>query len=149
MHTLLTHLQKATIEQQPSIASLLLQLDLLVRLDPMIAGMRKSFSSCKLIGNSASCQVEPRKMSIYREESIDALFEAFCRKDNYNVQTAAADALLHLSGRLTSSGKCYAKSWLLKLAGFDQPYNALMKDEGLRKPDSELSEREVCIYKTS
>ncbi|XP_050939644.1 putative E3 ubiquitin-protein ligase LIN-1 isoform X2 [Cucumis melo] len=115
MHTLLTHLQKATIEQQPSIASLLLQLDLLV---------------------------EPRKMSIYREESIDALFEAFCRKDNYNVQTAAADALLHLSGRLTSSGKCYAKSWLLKLAGFDQPYNALMKDEGLRKPDSELSERE-------
>ncbi|XP_022135985.1 putative E3 ubiquitin-protein ligase LIN-1 isoform X2 [Momordica charantia] len=115
MHTLLTHLQMAPMEQQPSIASLLLQLDLLV---------------------------EPRKMSIYREESIDALFEAFRKKENYNSQIAALDALLCLSGRLTSSGKSYTKAWLLKLAGFDQPYNALMKAEGLRKPDSELLETE-------
>ncbi|XP_038896990.1 putative E3 ubiquitin-protein ligase LIN-1 [Benincasa hispida] len=115
MHTLVTHLQMAATEQHPGIASLLLQLDLLV---------------------------EPRKMSIYREESIDALFEAFHRNDNYSSQIAAVDALLYLSGRLTSSGKCYTKVWLLKLAGFDQPYNALMKDEELRKPDNELSERE-------
>lgn len=93
------------------------------------------------------CQVEPRKMSIYREESIDALFEAFRKKENYNSQIAALDALLYLSGRLTSSGKSYTKAWLLKLAGFDQPYNALMKAEGLRKPDSELLETVVCIYK--
>ncbi|XP_022937096.1 putative E3 ubiquitin-protein ligase LIN-1 isoform X1 [Cucurbita moschata] len=115
MHTLLTYLQMAPIEQQPGIASLLLQLDLLT---------------------------EPRRMSIYREESIEALFEAFRRKDNYNSQIAAVDASLYLSGRFTSSGKSYTKAWLLKLAGFDQPYNALMKAEGLRKPDYELSERE-------
>ena len=96
---------------------------------------------------SSLCQTEPRRMSIYREESIDALFEAFRRKDNYNSQIAAVDASLYLSGRLTSSGKSYTKAWLLKLAGFDQPYNALMKAEGLRKPDYELSDREVSIFK--
>ncbi|XP_038714919.1 putative E3 ubiquitin-protein ligase LIN-1 isoform X2 [Tripterygium wilfordii] len=108
MHSFLVYLQMAPMEQQPSIATLLLQLDLLV---------------------------EPRKMSIYREDAVEALIEALRRKDFSNCQKMALDALLSLSGYLTSSGKVYTEAWLLKLAGFDQPYNALMKAEELIKLD--------------
>uniref|UniRef100_A0A2N9FFD1 Uncharacterized protein n=1 Tax=Fagus sylvatica TaxID=28930 RepID=A0A2N9FFD1_FAGSY len=100
-------------DSQPAIAALLLQLDL---------------------------QVEPREMSIYREEAIDILIEALRRKDFSDSQMMALDALLSLSGRLTSSGKSYIEAWLLKTAGFDQPYNALMKAEQLRKDDNDLME---------
>lgn len=33
------------------------------------------------------------------------------------------DTLLTLPGRITSSGESYIEAWLLKIAGFDQPYN--------------------------
>ncbi|KAG5543008.1 hypothetical protein RHGRI_015935 [Rhododendron griersonianum] len=102
MHSFLVYLQMAPMEQQPVVATLLLQLDLLV---------------------------EPRKMSIYREEAIEALIEALCKKHFPNSQITALDALLSLSGRLTSSGEPYIEAWLLKIAGFDQPYNALMRAE--------------------
>ena len=84
-------------------------------------------------------------MSIYREEAIDILIEALRRKDFSDSQMIALDALLSLSGRLTSSGKSYIEAWLLKTAGFDQPYNALMKAEQLRKDDNDLMETMVCI----
>ncbi|KAM5565133.1 putative E3 ubiquitin-protein ligase LIN-1 [Rosa sericea] len=113
MHTFLVYLQMAPMEQQPAIATLLLQLDLLV---------------------------EPWKMSIYREESIEGLIEALRRKDFSNSQMMALDALLSLTGRVTSSGDSYTEAWLLKIAGFDQPYDALMKAERLRKQDNDLME---------
>ncbi|XP_024026587.1 putative E3 ubiquitin-protein ligase LIN-1 [Morus notabilis] len=113
MHMLLVYLQMAPMEQQPAIASLLLQLDLLV---------------------------EPRKMSLYREEAIEALTEALRRKHFSNSQILAIDALSSLIGRITSSGDSYTEAWLLKTAGFDQPYNALMKAEQLKKHDSDLME---------
>ena len=84
-------------------------------------------------------------MSIYREEAIDILIEALRRKDFSDSQMMALDALLSLSGRLTSSGKSYIEAWLLKTAGFDQPYNALMKAEQLRKDDNDLMETMVYI----
>nr|POE88511.1 putative e3 ubiquitin-protein ligase lin-1 [Quercus suber] len=74
------------------------------------------------------------------EEAIDILIEALRRKEFYDSQMMALDALISLSGRLTSSGKSYAKAWLLKIAGFDQPYKALMKAEQLRKDDNDLME---------
>ncbi|KAJ4702129.1 RING-type E3 ubiquitin transferase [Melia azedarach] len=113
MHTFLVYLQMAPMEQQPAIASLLLQLDLLA---------------------------EPRKMSMYREEAVEALTEALRRKDFPNSQMMALDAILSLSGRFTSSGKSYTEAWLLKFAGFDLPYNALMKAECLSKPKYDLQE---------
>ncbi|KAL6216259.1 hypothetical protein ACLB2K_009482 [Fragaria x ananassa] len=113
MHTFLVYLQMAPMEQQPAIATLLLQLDLLV---------------------------EPSKMSIYREESIEGLIESLRRKEFSNSQMMALDALLCLTGRITSSGESYTEVWLLKIAGFDQPYNALMKAERLRKNDNDLIE---------
>ncbi|XP_009588632.1 putative E3 ubiquitin-protein ligase LIN-1 isoform X1 [Nicotiana tomentosiformis] len=102
MHTLLVSLQMASVEQKSTIAPLLLQLDLLV---------------------------EPRKMSIYREESIEALIEALHKKDFPASQLRALDALLSLSGHLTNSGKSFLEARLLKIAGFNQRYNATMKEE--------------------
>ncbi|XP_027091219.2 putative E3 ubiquitin-protein ligase LIN-1 isoform X2 [Coffea arabica] len=113
MHTLLVYLQMAPMEQKPAIASLLLQLDLLV---------------------------EPRKMSIYREEAIEALIEALRKKEFPASQIAALDALSSLPGHMNASGKPYTEAWLLKLAGFDQPYNALLKGEKLQTYESEFSE---------
>ncbi|KAF3446786.1 hypothetical protein FNV43_RR11966 [Rhamnella rubrinervis] len=113
MHTFLVYLQMAPMEQQPAIASLLLQLDLLV---------------------------EPRKMSIYREDAIDALIEALRRKDFSNSQMMTLEALSSLIGRMTTSGDSYIEAWLLKIAGFDQPYNALMKAEQQRKHDNDFME---------
>lgn len=84
-------------------------------------------------------------MSIYREESIEGLIESLRRKDFSNSQMMALDALLCLTGRITSSGESYTEVWLLKMAGFDQPYNALMKAERLRKHDNDLIETMVCF----
>lgn len=83
-------------------------------------------------------------MSIYREEAIEALIEALRRKDFPNSQIMALDALSSLSGRLTTSGKSCTEAWLLKTAGFDKPYNALVKAEKLKSNDTELTETMVC-----
>ncbi|KAL8524096.1 hypothetical protein ACS0TY_013891 [Phlomoides rotata] len=104
MHTLLVYLQMSPMEQKPAIAALLLQLDLLV---------------------------SPRKMSIYREEAVEALIEALQRKDFPSSQLLALDTLSSLSGHSTASRKPYMECWLLKIAGFEQPYNAMMRGEEL------------------
>ncbi|WCJ35094.1 U-box domain-containing protein 26 [Euphorbia peplus] len=113
MHTFLVYLQMAPMEQQPAIATLLLQLDLLA---------------------------EPRKMSIYREEAVETLIEALHKKDFSNCQMMALDALVSLSGTLTSSGRSYMEARLLKIAGFDQPYNCLVKADARKKGESDLAE---------
>nr|XP_043615658.1 putative E3 ubiquitin-protein ligase LIN-1 [Erigeron canadensis] len=114
MHTLLVYLQNAPMEQQPVIASLVLQLDLLV---------------------------EPRKMSIYREEAIETLIESLKKKDFPNSQLMALDALSSLSGHLSTSGKSLTEAWLLKLAGFDQPYEDFMTKENMEMSEKELTEK--------
>ncbi|KAL3845328.1 hypothetical protein ACJIZ3_002731 [Penstemon smallii] len=102
MHTLLVYLQMSPMEQKPAIASLLLQLDLLAA---------------------------PRKASIYREEAMEALLEALQKKDFPSSQIMALGALSSLSGHSRTSKKPYMESWLLKIAGFDQPYNAMTKED--------------------
>ncbi|XP_021997634.1 putative E3 ubiquitin-protein ligase LIN-1 isoform X1 [Helianthus annuus] len=104
MHTLLVYLQNAPMEQQPAVASLLLQLDILV---------------------------EPRKMSIYREEAIDTLTDMLQKKDFPNLQLMALDALSSLSG------KSYTEAWLLNLAGFNKPYEAFMENEKMKMDQEE------------
>lgn len=84
-------------------------------------------------------------MSIYREESIEALIEALRRKDFPSHQLMAIGVLLSISGRLTSSGDSYTEAWLLKRAGFDQPYNAIKKAERLQKLGRDLKEIPVCL----
>lgn len=74
-------------------------------------------------------QSEPRKMSIYREEAIDTLIS--CLKDS-NVpaaQIAAAEIIVALQGRFTSSGEPLTRAVLLKRGGLRKTYNALMRLE--------------------
>nr|QEX51117.1 putative E3 ubiquitin-protein ligase LIN-1 isoform X1 [Cymbidium ensifolium] len=103
MHSFLVYLQMAPIEQQPLVASLLLQLDLLV---------------------------EPRKTSIYRDEAIDSIIEALKRKDFPLCQIIALDTLFSLSGRLNALGEPITEAWLLKIAGVYQLNNILEDEEG-------------------
>ncbi|XP_073263630.1 putative E3 ubiquitin-protein ligase LIN-1 [Populus alba] len=117
MHTFLVYLRMAPMKHKPTLATHLLQLDLLA---------------------------EPRKMSIYREEAVEALIEALHRKEFSNSQMMALDALGSLSARRTSSGDPYMETWLLKIAGFDQPYNALMKAEKLTKNENDLAETNLA-----
>ncbi|KAK1295751.1 putative E3 ubiquitin-protein ligase LIN-1 [Acorus calamus] len=103
----------APMEQQPAIANLLLQLDLLV---------------------------EPRKMSIYREEAIEALIEALRKKEFPVSQIMALEVLASLSGHLTAEGKPSIEAWLLKTAGLDQSYNAMMKEDRMQSTENESIE---------
>ncbi|KAJ0745469.1 hypothetical protein HanPI659440_Chr10g0398991 [Helianthus annuus] len=100
MHTLLVHLQTAHGDQSPIIAGLLLQLDLLL---------------------------EPRKMSVYREEAIDNLILCLQNSDSPSTQLAAADTLLTLQGRFSYSGKPLVRKFLLKRAGIDKHYRTTMR----------------------
>ncbi|KAI4324399.1 hypothetical protein MLD38_029894 [Melastoma candidum] len=113
MHTLLVYLQMAPMEQQPAIASLLLQLDLLV---------------------------DPTKMSIYREEAIETLIESLQKKEFPSSQMMALNVLLSLSGRLPASGKCSSEAWLLKTAGFGQSHDISTEAENERNHSDESAE---------
>ncbi|CAO2199698.1 unnamed protein product [Urochloa humidicola] len=89
MHTLLVHLQSAPPEHSPVVAGLLLQLDLLV---------------------------EPRKISMYREEAVDCLIQCLKNTDFPRSQLLAAETIMCLPGKFSSSGRPLARSTLLKLA---------------------------------
>ena len=82
-------------------------------------------------------------MSIYREEAIEALVEALQRKDFPHSQILALDALLSMCAHRTSSGESYTEAWLLKMAGYNQPYHALMKSEKLIIHENELTDTMV------
>lgn len=82
-------------------------------------------------------------MSIYREEAIETLIESLQKKDFPNLQLTALDALSSLSGHLSASGKSLTEAWLLKLAGFDQPYEDFVNKENLETNEKELTEKMV------
>ncbi|KAK1313228.1 putative E3 ubiquitin-protein ligase LIN-1 [Acorus calamus] len=102
MHTLLIYLQTAIQDQCPIVAGLLLQLDLLA---------------------------EPRKMSMYREEAIDVLISSLRNSESISSQIVAAETIMSLQGRFSSSGKPLARAFLLKRAGMGKRYRALMRAE--------------------
>ncbi|KAK3041708.1 hypothetical protein RJ639_001518, partial [Escallonia herrerae] len=113
MHTLLIYLQTALKDQRPVVAGLLLQLDLLA---------------------------EPRKMSMYREEAIDTLVSCLRNTDFPAAQIAAADTILALQGRFSSSGTPLARAFLLKRAGLDKSYKSLMRKEHLGNMSGDIQE---------
>ncbi|XP_054779547.1 putative E3 ubiquitin-protein ligase LIN-1 isoform X1 [Prosopis cineraria] len=98
MHTFLVYMQTALQDQCPVVAGLLLQLDLLV---------------------------EPRKMSIYREESIDTLISCLRNTDFPAAQVIAAETIVSLQGRFNFSGKPLTREVLLKRAGVNGNYRNL------------------------
>ncbi|PQQ13082.1 putative E3 ubiquitin-protein ligase LIN [Prunus yedoensis var. nudiflora] len=101
MHTLLIYLQTALQDQCPIVAGLLLQLDLLA---------------------------EPRKMSIYREEAIDVLISCLRNVEFPTAQIAAAETIMSLQGRFTTSGKPLTRAFLLKRAGLDKSYKSSVRN---------------------
>ncbi|KAK9102738.1 hypothetical protein Sjap_019992 [Stephania japonica] len=118
MHALLVYLQTALPDQCPLIAGLLIQLDLLLH-------------DGNEIDQQHGVQAEPRKMSIYREEAIDAIISSLRNSDFPEAQLTAAETILALQGRFSSSGKPLARAFLLKRAGLDRRYNSIMQNEQL------------------
>ncbi|GLT59937.1 hypothetical protein SLA2020_327300 [Shorea laevis] len=92
MHMLLVYLQKASPEECPLVAAILLQLDLLG---------------------------DPMRCSVYREEAVDAIVEALnCQVCNEKVQEQSARALMMLGGCFSYRGEATTEKWLLQEAGF-------------------------------
>ncbi|KAL4194038.1 hypothetical protein AMTRI_Chr05g57220 [Amborella trichopoda] len=114
-HTLLIYLESTLQDQHPVIASLLLQLDILA---------------------------EPRKMSMYREEAIDTLISCLRNEKSPDVRLAAAEALEALPGRFSSSGRSLTRAFLLKRAGFEKSYRAVLRAEGERRSHTSGEEQE-------
>ncbi|KAI3983686.1 hypothetical protein MKX01_001090 [Papaver californicum] len=102
MHTLLIYLQSANQDQSPIAAGLLLQLDILV---------------------------EPRKMSMYREEAIDVLISCLKNVEFPRSQKAAASTIVSLQGRFSYSGEPLARAVLLKHAGVDKKHTNFRRME--------------------
>lgn len=75
---------------------------------------------------------------------MEALLEALQRKDFPSSQIMALGTLSSLSGHFRASRKPYMECWLLKLAGFDQPYNAMMRGQEMKTNETEFAEM-VCI----
>ncbi|PNT70211.1 hypothetical protein BRADI_2g07750v3 [Brachypodium distachyon] len=111
MHTLLVYLQSTTPEQSPVVAGLLLQLDLLV---------------------------EPRKISMYREEAVDSLVQCLRNSDFPRSQLLAAETIMNLPGKFSSSGRPLARSSLLKLARVKERY---------RQPQSQSQSQELSVVR--
>lgn len=90
-------------------------------------------------------QAEPRKMSIYREEAIDTLISCLKNSDSPAAQIAAAETVLSLQGRFSSSGKPLVRTYLLKHAGLDKSYRSMIRKEQLAAGSREIQETMVCF----
>ncbi|KAH9795776.1 transducin/WD40 repeat-like superfamily protein [Citrus sinensis] len=112
MHIFLAYLQRASSEERPLVAAILLQLDLL--------------------GDPSNC-------SMYREEAVDALTSAMnCQTCSEKIQEKSARALLMLGGLFPSYiEEATSEKWLLKLAGFNEH-----SDDSFYGKDENLNEEE-------
>lgn len=71
-------------------------------------------------------------MSMYREEAVDSLISCLRYDDFPSIQLKAAETILALQGRFSSSGRPLARALLLKHAGIRKGYRALMEAEQTR-----------------
>ncbi|KAL0345224.1 UNVERIFIED_CONTAM: putative E3 ubiquitin-protein ligase LIN-1 [Sesamum radiatum] len=111
MHNLLMYLQNALQDQSP-----------------IVAGTERVGS----LTTAVVFQDEPRKMSIYREEAIDALISGLRNSEFPVAQISAAETVLSLQGRFSYSGKSLSRAILLKRAGLDRSYRAFMRKDKRR-----------------
>lgn len=84
-------------------------------------------------------------MSIYREEAIDTLIACLRNTDFPGAQVAAAETIMSLQGRFTTSGKSLTRAFLLKRAGLDKSYNNLVRMNQLRNFSAEAEETLVSL----
>ncbi|KAL5577667.1 hypothetical protein UlMin_019366 [Ulmus minor] len=114
-HIFLVHLKKASPEERPLVAAMVLQLDLL--------------------GDPSEC-------SIYREEAVEAIIAALdyqiC-EEKEKVQEQAARALLILGGQFSYTGEASIEHWLLQQAGFNE-FSTNLYPRHENKADEEAAE---------
>lgn len=92
-------------------------------------------------------QVEPRKMSVYREEAIDVLISCLKNSNFPHSQITAAETIVSLQGQFSYSGKSRARTFLLKRAGLDKRYANLKRAEQLCQVLSKSEENLVCYLR--
>ncbi|XP_011001312.1 PREDICTED: putative E3 ubiquitin-protein ligase LIN isoform X3 [Populus euphratica] len=117
MHIFLVYLQRASPEERPLVAAVLLQLDLMGDLS---------------------------QSNLYREEAVEAITESLeCHNCSTKVQEQSAKALLMLGGCFSYSGEASAEEWLLRQAGFHER----LRDSFQRKEivDGNLNEEEDAM----
>ncbi|KAL4295424.1 hypothetical protein GQ457_12G025720 [Hibiscus cannabinus] len=118
MHAIHDYLQNSPPVQRPLVATLLLNIDLLV---------------------------DPKKYGLYREQAVDTITEALDSSlINEEIREKCCRALLILGGRFSLSGNLVTEGWILKVAGIndDSEANSIEKDKNLDIDDSILSEDE-------
>lgn len=86
-------------------------------------------------------------MSIYREEAIDSLIACLRNRDFPDSQVAAAETIMSLQGRFTTSGKPLTRAFLLKRAGLDKSHNSLVRMDQLSNFSAEAEETIVSSPK--
>lgn len=92
-------------------------------------------------------QAEPRKMSMYREEAVDALISCLRKSDFPGAQIAAAETIMALQGRFSSSGKPLSRAFLLKRAGFNRSFRAVIRSEQQSHIAGESGESLVSFFR--
>ncbi|XVF04603.1 hypothetical protein REPUB_Repub05bG0098500 [Reevesia pubescens] len=118
MHALHVYLQNSPIVQRPLVATLLLNIDLLV---------------------------DPRKYGLYRQDAVDVITAAlYSSLVDEEVREKCCRALLILGGRFSLSGKLLIEGWILKLAGFNDNREVIEKEKDLDIDDTILLEDEEC-----
>ncbi|KAJ9168599.1 hypothetical protein P3X46_020099 [Hevea brasiliensis] len=126
MHIFLVYLERASPEEQPLVAGILLQLDLLG---------------------------DPLKSSLYREDAVEAIIRALdCQNCNSKVQEQSTRALLMLGGYFSHIREAKAEEWLLEQAGFhersvDSFFCKEVIDGNLQEDEKEMEDwqRKVAI----
>lgn len=85
-------------------------------------------------------------MSIYREEAIDTLISCLRNSELPTAQIAAAETIVSLQGRFSSTGKPLTRALLLKRAGLDKSYQTLMRMERLSNIPGDFEETSVSFF---
>ncbi|KAJ6764599.1 hypothetical protein OIU74_023483 [Salix koriyanagi] len=117
MHIFLVYLQRASPEERPLVATVLLQLDLMGDL---------------------------LHSSLYREEAVEAITESLeCQNCSTKVQEQSAKALLMLGGVFSNSGVASEEEWLLQQAGFHERLQGSFRREEI--VDGNLDEEEDAV----
>lgn len=87
-------------------------------------------------------------MSIFREEAIDTLISCLRNTDFPSVQIVAAETIVSLQGRFSIFGKPLTRAILLKRAGLEKKYRAVMRQEKLGNIPTDSNESSVSFLKT-
>ncbi|RVW96266.1 putative E3 ubiquitin-protein ligase LIN-1 [Vitis vinifera] len=81
-----------------------------------------------------------KKDEYIREEAMDTLISCLRNSDFPAAQIAAAETIVSLQGRFSSSGKSLTRASLLKRAGLDKSYRTLMQVDQLSNSSGESEE---------